>query len=212
MNFSSSDEYNSGGEGPSNQKKKKVKKCKYTQKYKQKWEKEENFKGWLSKGRSEEEALCVVCNKNILIGSAGKTILLKHKESNMHLKHLKGKKGQQTLSVSSFKGSSGIDEAVKKADLHLAAFVSEHNLSFNIMEHLPNLIKTICPDSEIAKKIQCSRTKCSALIKNCIGKQNEMDIYDILKNTKFSLIVDESTDRGCTKHLAVICRFRYNTR
>lgn len=50
-------------------------------------------------------------------------------------------------------------EMVKKADLHLAAFVSEHNLSFNVMEHLPDLIRTICPDSEIAKKIKCSRKK-----------------------------------------------------
>lgn len=119
--------------------------------------------------------------------------------------------GQQSL-TSMFKTGSNLDEAVKKAELHMAAFVSEHNLSFNVMEHLPSLIKTICPDSEIAKKIQCSRTKCSALIKNVIGKHNEKNIYDILKSTKFSLIIDESTDRGCTKHLAVVARFRSNKR
>lgn len=33
---------------------------------------------------------------------------------------------------------------IKEVELKLAACVSEHDLSFNIMNHLPKLIKSIC--------------------------------------------------------------------
>ncbi|XP_023311317.1 zinc finger BED domain-containing protein 5-like [Anoplophora glabripennis] len=78
------------------------------------------------------------------------------------------------------------------------------------MEHLPELLTKVCPDSDIAKKIKCSRTKCSCIVKNVIGKKNEKEICEILSNTKFSLIIDESTDRSCTKHLCLVCRYRHN--
>lgn len=109
--------------------------------------------------------------------------------------------------MSSFKKTSSLEEAVKKADIHLAAYVAEHNISYNAIDHLPKLIKEICPDSEIAKQIQCGRTKCSTIVKNVIGKQNELDVRSILQTKKFSIIIDESTDRSCTKHLAIVCRY-----
>lgn len=112
--------------------------------------------------------------------------------------------------MAAFKGVSNEKEDLKCADLHLAAFITEHNLSYNLMEHLPELLRKVCPDSDIAKKIKCSRTKCSCIVKNVIGKRNEEEICEILSHTKFSIIIDESTDRSCTKHLCIVCRFRHN--
>lgn len=91
--------------------------------------------------------------------------------------------------------------------MYLAAFVSEPNLSHNIMEHLPQLLLKLCPDSEVARIIKCGRTKCSALVKNGIGKQRDFDLCTILK---FFLVIDESRDRGCTKHLCLVARYRHN--
>lgn len=123
---------------------------------------------------------------------------------------LKSVEGQQSLPL--MKQFKSVEEITKKSDLHLAAFVSEHNLSYNLMTHLVKLLPKVCPDSEVAKKITCGRTKCSAIVKNCIGKKQLDELVNILKNTKFSLIVDESTDRGCTKHLCLVCRFRHENR
>jgi len=197
----------SGGEGPSTSKTP-AKRAKYYQKYRRDWEKDVELAGWLRQGKTNTEAFCTVCNKAINIGSTGKQILLRHKESAVHLKLSKSAKKQPTLtSMSSFKKTSSLEEAVKKADIHLAAYVAEHNISYNAIDHLPKLIKEICPDSEIAKQIQCGRTKCSTIVKNVIGKQNELDVRSILQTKKFSIIIDESTDRSCTKHLAIVCRY-----
>lgn len=43
-----------------------------------------------------------------------------------------------------------------------------------------------------------------------VAAKNEMDVINILRNSKCSLIIDESTDRSCTKHLALICRYFQN--
>ena len=57
--------------------------------------------------------------------------------------------------MSTLKTFTSQQAEIKKADLDLAAFVLEHNLEYNVMEHLPALLPKICPDSQIAKKIQC---------------------------------------------------------
>lgn len=97
------------------------------------------------------------------------------------------------------------EKQVKEGEIKLAAFVVEHNLPLNIMTHLPELMRSVCKDSEIAKKIVSSRTKTTAVINNVIGKCSK-ELRDIMKENKFSLIVDESTDKGCTKHLCIVVR------
>lgn len=74
----------------------------------------------------------------------------------------------------------------------------------NVMTYLPRLIKSACRETAIAKHIACRRTKITAVIKNVIGESSKEELTDILKSKKNSLNVDESTDKGCTKHLCVI--------
>lgn len=85
----------------------------------------------------------------------------------------------------------------------MAAYVVEHDLSYRPMEHIPFLIKATCSDYEHSKNIQCHQTKCSAIIK----KHQSRLVTEDLKTKKFSIIVDETTDKGCVKHLGVIARY-----
>lgn len=180
---------------------------KYSQTYKKSWENEPAFQKWLTCNKDKDDAFCKLCNKSISIKSTGRAAVVRHSDSAGHQVLIKSQKGQQKLS---FKKVSNVEDMQKKIDLYLAAFVSEHNLPYKIMEHLPQLLPKLCPDSELAKSIKCGRTKCSALIKNTIGKKHHIDVCIILRTTKFSLIVDESTDRGCSKHLCLVCRYHYN--
>lgn len=92
----------------------------------------------------------------------------------------------------------------------MAAFIAEHNLPFTVMEHLPDLIKNMCTDSDIAKGLACSRTKTTAIVTNVIGSKEFQDVCEDLRQNKFSLIVDESTDIGTIKHLCVVVRYSKN--
>ena len=60
--------------------------------------------------------------------------------------------------------------------------------------------------TQIAKHITCSRTKTTAILKNVIGATSKEELINNLKTQKFSIIVDESTDKGCTKHLCLLAR------
>lgn len=97
-------------------------------------------------------------------------------------------------------------------EIRLAGFVAEHNLPFTIMEHLPKLIQAVCPDSKIAEEIACSRTKTHAIVEHVIGKTSFDSLCEDLRQHKFSLIIDESTDRSTIKHLCLVARYVKNYR
>lgn len=75
------------------------------------------------------------------------------------------------------------------------------------MEHLPKLMQAVCPDSKIAKEIKCSSTKTHDIIDHIIGKESFNNLCEDLRQTKFSLIIDESTDLSTTKHLCLVVRY-----
>ncbi|CAG9840697.1 unnamed protein product [Diabrotica balteata] len=133
----------SGNERPSGSKK-----IKYSRKFNKKWLKNPDFSSWLEQGE-ETGAYCKACKKNISVKTTGKQALIRHNTSESHKKMLKSVKGQQTLV--SFKKFSNLEKSAKISEMYLAAFVSEHNLSYNIMNHFVQLLPKICPDSEIAR-------------------------------------------------------------
>jgi hypothetical protein len=63
------------------------------------------------------------------------------------------------------------------------------------------LIKNICPLDKIAQGIHCSKTKCTDLVKNVMGAFNQEKLFSLLRQQKFSLVIDKSTDKSTTKHL-----------
>ena len=147
---------------------------------------------------------CKACGKD---GKAGKSELEKHAMGMKHISNVEARqKTVSVLSMPAFSGKSRQEKQVKESEIRLAAYISEHNAPFTSMEHLVPLIQAVCPDSEIAKKLKCGRTKCAAVVKNILGAQKRDDVHELLRNYPFSLIVDESTDIGCTKHLALVAR------
>lgn len=81
-----------------------------------------------------------------------------------------------------------LKEQIKKAELLLCGFISEHNLSFNTIDHLSKLCQEAFSDSNIAKGLNIGRTKATAITKNVIGKCYHEDLASKLKKYKFSII------------------------
>ncbi|CAH1995712.1 unnamed protein product [Acanthoscelides obtectus] len=205
---SDSDSADSGGEGTSYGLKKKMK---YSQSYKSDWEKEPRFTGWLIKSQKGKNfGFCKACNKDINI-SSGKDSLIKHTQRKIHEQNVKSIKSQPSMTkfVTDTKRRQRAQDT-KEAEIRLAAFVAEHNLPFTVMEHLPDLIKNICSDSEIARGLASSRNKTTSIVKNVIGQEEFLNVCEDLRQNKFSLIVDESTDVSTTKHLCSVVRYRKN--
>lgn len=93
----------------------------------------------------------------------------------------------------------------KVAQIRIASFISEHNLPINSVDHPVGLIKSIDLERKDLEKLSCNRTKCTRLINNVVGATGFDNVLNIMKNHKFSILVDESTEYHiCIKHLAIV--------
>ena len=73
--------------------------------------------------------------------------------------------------------------------MHMACFISEHNLSFNIMVHFSDLLPKLCPDLEIVAHFKCKRTKAKSIVKNALSAHFHEEHVQCLQNTCFSVII-----------------------
>ncbi|KYN50523.1 hypothetical protein ALC57_00163, partial [Trachymyrmex cornetzi] len=165
---------------------------KFKVEWKEKWIWLENIKG---------HSHCTLCNKSII---GGISHLERHAQSAIHKKK---EIYQSKVPMTHLKILYSRNIAAEVGELKLLMFISEHNLPFRILEHLPKLIQSICPDSKIVKEIKCSRTKGTRILKENVAPYSIKEICNILKTTKFSLIIDETTDTSITKSLAIVVRY-----
>ena len=98
---------------------------------------------------------------------------------------------------------------VKEAEIKLLAFIAEHNLPFLLMDHLNDVIASVCPDSQIAASIQCKRTKATCITKHAFRTYFYQSLAKTLRNSPFSVIIDETTDIAAIKEMCIITRY-YN--
>ncbi|KAI8117673.1 SCAN domain-containing protein 3 [Lucilia cuprina] len=121
-----------------------------------------------------------LCNVS-LKASSGKTDLLVHAQTNKHI------------------SASNAISAQKKID--------EWSITCSMVaDHLVNVCQSSFSDSDIATNMSLGRTKANAIVKNVIGKKQFSTVCELLRNNKFSLCVDESTDLSNTKSLCLVVR------
>lgn len=99
------------------------------------------------------------------------------------------------------------DSTVKKAELKLAAFFASNNVAFRLIDQLEPILKEIFADSKTCQGLSLKQTKCTELIRNVLCKKETNDLVSDLKKTRFSILIDESTDIGDSKCLAVLVRY-----
>ena len=56
------------------------------------------------------------------------------------------------------------------------------------------LLKCGAKDSNIIKDVKLGHKKCSAIVRNIIAKVKTEELAEILRDTPFSILIDESTD------------------
>ena len=98
-----------------------------------------------------------------------------------------------------------MEGSVCDAEMHMAGFISEHNLSFDIMDLFSDLLPELCPDSKIAAhfKSKCTKSKC--IVRNALALNFHGELVERLQTSHFSAII-ETTDVSTVKELAVFNR------
>ncbi|CAH1968566.1 unnamed protein product [Acanthoscelides obtectus] len=146
----------------------------------------------------------MACDSEI---QADLTVLKNHSKGAKHLKNVKVIVKNQPKISTMFSNKNEASGQVSRAEIKIAALISEHNLPIKLCDHLIPLLKDIFPDSKIAQGMQMGRTKATGVIKHVLAKSHFEELIDELKAKKFSILVDESTDIGVVKNICVCVRY-----
>ena len=167
----------------------KPKRKKYHQTYRKKWEEEVS---WLTHSRKGDRyAYCKVCNKDLSCSEGGLKDIKKHGSTESHLRLAKSDIGQQTL-TKAWNKELMVSMQAARAEAVLCNMLVEHNLPFLLMDYLPGLLSHAFPDSKIAKS--------TAVVKHAIAPATHKSMISMVNlSPAFSLLMDESTDRGVMK-------------
>ena len=184
----------------------------YRKYFREEWLKDDKFKTWLKPNKTDNTScFCVACNISL---KCGKSDLLKHSEGAKHKKNLESIRHTKPLfsNVASTSTKRNEHESnVKTAEIKLSSFFAEHNVPFHTIDHLVPLLKEVISDSKIATDLQLHRTKATNIIKNVLAPVEVEEVIDVLRTTKFSILVDESTDISVNKFLCVLVKYFHDS-
>jgi len=107
------------------------------------------------------------------------------------------------------------DDSVKDAELRLAGWVAKEDISIRKTDSLLQVMKSCFPTDAVCQALASSRTKTTGIIKNVLATEEKVQLANWLRNNKFAIIVDESTDKSWAKVLVIIAKYvdaNYNVR
>ena len=190
-----------------NLKPKHIQKKRYAQQFRHQWLHDPNFKDWLvhpAPGKSS--ATCKACQKSV---SCLKSSLLRHSKSDIHKKAMKSQQSgqQQGNLVQCFTQQKENSMFKETFEVQVCAFLAEHNLPLSLISPLVSLFKSTAPvnskEVEVTKGIHLSTTRCTNILRQGLGLYFSKELVQILRDTFFSIIPDETTDVSTEKQLGI---------
>jgi hypothetical protein len=91
---------------------------------------------------------------------------------------------------------------LETAEAKTAVFIVENDLPLSVVDRLVPMIKSLPPKS-VLEKVSLGKQKVTNVIRQGLGPYCNEQLIDILKKSPFSLMIDETTDVGIQKQLAV---------
>lgn len=146
---------------------------------------------------------CKVCKSDFSIAHGGRNDCLRHVEGSRHMRNAEASAGIQNLKTI-FTSKENLD--VIKAESLFTKFLLEHNLPLTAADHAGPLFKRMFPDSKIASKYRCARTKTTEIIKS-FARTTQDDLCKILKSKKFCIATDGSNAISNEKLFSVVITY-----
>ncbi|CAC5399070.1 unnamed protein product [Mytilus coruscus] len=167
---------------------------KFAMLFSRKWQNDLKFSGLFTKSNTgDSHAYYKLCNKDFRIDHGGLNDVNKHTNTAMHIKNIQTQ--NSTKSASNF-CTRPDHNRVTKAEIVFAYFIAQHNLPFSFADHFTKICKVMFPDSKIATKFSCGRTKTTQIVKRSLAPSLQLDVITNLRTQPFSLAIDESNDRN----------------
>ena len=176
---------------------------KYNIKFQKEWLDIALFKPWLREVSNDKRAFFYTfCNKSF-IGDLSN--VYRHAFSK---KHVEQNKQQETdEDVDMIEESISLKERRKLAEIRYAALIADRNIPFQTAKDILNFFQEIGKDSDVLQKMSMSRKKCTNIISNVLCPIETDRVVESIRNTKFSIFIDETSDISNEKWMTFLVRF-----
>ena len=208
---SSDEEYNTDDERQQSSTKKRKTTPSYTQKFRYEWLQNKDFKGWLkAPSQGSTKPFCSICSSSVPCNKSG---IERHGKSAAHMRLCSAGPSQRKVDTLLQHRPSQCYSLLVES--RIAAFLAENNLPISISQPMLDLIKACSPkdssEKELLNKLTMSNVKCANLLRQGLGLYYSRDLVNVLRETKFSIIPDETTDVSTEKQMAIcVSYFDYN--
>ena len=150
------------------------------------------FSFFVASRKGEKHGFCNICRCDISISHGGRNDLVAHTKSKKHIEFVDGESCNRKLPITGF-FAKNTDHSVIRAECLFTRSIVEHNLPIALADHAGPLFRKMFPDSEIAKKYGCARTKTTAIIGE-MANTSKQGLVDLLKTKPYSIATDGSND------------------
>ena len=160
-----------------------------------------NYKTWILEVKGDQyKFFCKACMKNYSCD-----YFKLHEANETHLRNVE-KYGKEIADEAS---NLYFFEQLFNNKMKITTFIIQNNLPLSLAPRLATLMQNCFPDSMLAKNLTLNEKNTKEII-FAIQEYIRSEIYDIIKEKPFSLLVDESTDASNKKQLAFIVRYLSN--
>jgi len=180
------------------------------------WLRDSRFCGWIAKSPvSSSEAFCNICKKSFSVANGGIYQVVQHNEGLRHIDLMKASAGQPRFhfagGVMHMQSSSGLrvlsqEDQISKAEILFLLRLVKHNHSFSSCDDLSLVLRAAFNDP-VANGMTLCATKASYSISHGLGPYFHDQIIADMKNTWYTLLVDEATTKQNVKQFDIHVRF-----
>ncbi|KAL7292437.1 hypothetical protein TKK_0014021 [Trichogramma kaykai] len=167
-------------------------------KYKKYWEEMDEFKEFLLRSpKNNDLAYCTLCEKDFapVLNSVHR-----HFDSKYHRT-----KYNDRFNIVEELGS--VESQTARTELKLTGLISTLNLPRSTMSALIPVLKNVITDSEIVKQMSLDRHRTGELMRRVLSPAHQEQFANKLRQERFSIIIDESTDISTDHCLGIMVRY-----
>ena len=152
---------------------------------------------------------CTLCSSDLSIGGGELHDIKRHIGSVKHTQLLRAVLSQPSIAsaMASSSQTESLQDQVAKAEVYFTFFVAEHNLSFSTADHFTKLCKKMFPDSKVADKFSCGRTKTRSIISHALAPVVTADVVHACATNPFTILCDGGNDKYIKKYFAIMVRY-----
>ena len=138
------------------------------------------------------------------------TALKRHAASQKH--QAKIKMSVTTGSIPQLMRQAKNHDATISMEENLCAFITQHNLPLSISEDIVELLRSLFPNDAALNILKVGKHKATNIIRQVLGFDYLKEMVSLLRLRKFSVIIDEATDKSVKKQLGILATFFFMLR